>query len=275
MAYSFLQSAVEFCDQSRIDETMKKKSEELADKRHSHLLPRVEELKNILPPSLDFSTDINTIGQEWWAERDRQQEHCRVARNEQPCVMAWTAGPEVSVQFEFLISLSLPTRRSFSPLSFAHSRFKQGPTSNAQKLRMHLKPFLLAQGGWKFEQDMSHGWARRLGIVPRQNGDTIEFLFRSVAIPLRTLTLQSIKSYGEAWQGSQMEVEVLQRSNSTEWTTVDSINVTGIHNSTSSITYNTEMLFPETVEPGNDVRVKCTLTGGTSFKISGMMLCSR
>jgi hypothetical protein len=106
MAYSFLQSAVEFCDQSRIDETMKKKSQELADKRHSHLLPRVEELKDILPPPLDFSTDINTIGQEWWAERDRQQEHCRVARNEQPCVMAWTAGPEVSVQFEFLISLS-------------------------------------------------------------------------------------------------------------------------------------------------------------------------
>lgn len=95
MAYSFLQSAVRFCEHFTTKEVVQRKSDELGQKRKSHLLPQVEQLLDILPPPLNFNTSLETIGTEWWAERDRQEEHCRTASRDQPCVMAWTAGPEV------------------------------------------------------------------------------------------------------------------------------------------------------------------------------------
>jgi hypothetical protein len=123
---------------------------------------------------------------------------------------------------------------------------------------------------------MAHGWARKLGIVAEQQGAILQLLFKSVSTPLRALTLQTMKSYGEKWENSEVEVEVLQSQNSTDkWTSVHNMNITGYHNSTASISYNTEMMFNETIQPGSDVRIKVTLIGGSTFKITGMMLCSR
>ena len=84
---------------------MEEKSQEMTKTRQTLLSPRVEELKDTLPPPLDFSTDLDTIGDEWWAERDRQQEHCRTTGNQSPCVMAWVAGPEVGVILDMDSSL--------------------------------------------------------------------------------------------------------------------------------------------------------------------------
>ena len=63
---------------------MEVKSQELADTRQTLLMPRVEELKDILPPPLDFDLNLETIGKEWWDERDRQQEHCHKTGDVQP-----------------------------------------------------------------------------------------------------------------------------------------------------------------------------------------------
>jgi hypothetical protein len=128
MAYSFLHTALEFCEKARINELMQEKSREMADKRKSHILPRVEELKDFLPPPLDYSMNLETIGAEWWAERDRQLEHCRTTGNEHPCVMAWTAGPEVRVNLIICSSLLyfqtfLNIVRTLSNPSFALIRY--------------------------------------------------------------------------------------------------------------------------------------------------------
>ena len=39
--------------------------------------------------------ELQTFGDEWSSERDVQQAHCQNAGEAQPCIMAWTAGPEV------------------------------------------------------------------------------------------------------------------------------------------------------------------------------------
>lgn len=135
-----------------------------------------------------------------------------------------------------------------------------------------------------FERDMSHGWARKLGIVAKRNGATLNFEFPSIGMPLRVLTLQSLRSYGESWEGSQVVVKVGVQSptssltNSTiesSWSWVHNETIAGCHNSTSSITFDTEMVFANPIPSGSDVRIHIQLVGGTTFKITGMMLCSR
>jgi len=98
------------------------------------------------------------------------------------------------------------------------------------------------------------------------------------------LTVQSLKSYGEKWERSEALITITKRSPSENttttngelgWSQVMQQRISGIHNSTSSITYTTELEFPVAVEVGSDIRVVVELVGGSTFKITGMMLCSR
>ena len=134
------------------------------------------------------------------------------------------------------------------------------------------------------ENDISQGWSRKLGWVASVPQGTMTFRFSKIQDPLQILTLHTLKSYGEKWEGSAVEVTISQRlrqstGNATqgkanEFTTVKKQTIPGIHNSTSSITYSTEINFPP-IPAGSDVTLTLQLVGGTTFKMTGMMLCSR
>jgi hypothetical protein len=134
------------------------------------------------------------------------------------------------------------------------------------------------------EADLSHGWARKLGWVAFEPQGSMTFRFSSIQDPLQILTLHTLKSYGEKWEGSALEVTISQRlpqstgnatrGNANEFTTVKKQTIPGVHNSTSSITYSTEIKFPP-IPAGSDVTLTLQLVGGTTFKVTGMMLCSR
>jgi hypothetical protein len=114
--------------------------------------------------------------------------------------------------------------------------------------------------------------------VAKAPNATMVFAFSNVTVPLRVLTVQSLKSYGEAWEGSEALFTVTQRnptSDDKSWILVTAKSITGDHNSTSSISYSTEIQFPEEVRTGNDIRIEIKLVGGSTFKITAMMLCSR
>lgn len=129
---------------------------------------------------------------------------------------------------------------------------------------------------------MSHGFARKLGIAAMKANATMKFDFRNLTDRASILTIHSLKSYGEAWEGSAAKFSIFKKApvvarNATEyeeWVEVHNEVLSGVHNSISTISYSTEMAFPP-IEEGSDVKLEVDLIGGSKFKITGMMLCSR
>jgi hypothetical protein len=86
-----------------------------------------------------------------------------------------------------------------------------------------------------------------------------------------------MRSYGEKWDGSLLDVEVWSEN-----TLVSKNHIEGFHNKTTSETYNIKMnLFDNDkrqgdgngVVIGSDLKIVFTLVGGSTFKISGMAIC--
>jgi hypothetical protein len=160
-------------------------------------------------------------------------------------------------------------------------RSPEGQTDTIDKLGRYLSPWLTHRDGFNFERDMSHGFSRKLGITAISKNASMQFDFLNVTAPVQILTVHSLKSYGEAWEGSAanfiISKKVPKTGNQTiggQWTQVSSQILSGVHNSESTISYSTEMKFPP-MEVGSDVKLEVNLVGGSKFKITGLMLCSR
>lgn len=259
-AYSALKTMVSFCDHRDWEVQVKGRVDSMGEDRHSHTVPGVSELRGVAPPPLDFEMRLEDVSERWKEEKGRQDQHCEQTPEHPPCVMAWVGGPE-------------------------------GPTADAKKLTDYLQPYIVVtpESGWETESDMSHGWSRRLGFVAKEPNVTVIFEFSNVTVPLKVLTIQSLKSYGDAWQGSEALFTVTTSTTGSppsgigtngttgggDWGVVASEVVSGYQNSTASTSHSTEVTFERSIEPGSDVRLEVKLIGGSTFKITGMMLCTR
>jgi hypothetical protein len=157
----------------------------------------------------------------------------------------------------------------------------EGQTDTKDKLGHYLSPWLTHWDGFNFDKDASHGFTRKLGITAFQKNASMQLDFPNVTVPIQILTIHSLKSYGEAWEGSAANFIVSKKvpvtgndTNAGQWTQVSSQVLSGIHNSQSTISYNTELMFTP-IEVGSDVKLEVKMVGGSKFKITGLMLCSR
>jgi hypothetical protein len=159
----------------------------------------------------------------------------------------------------------------------------EGQTSTAALLGRYLHRWLTHRDGFNIERDFSHGFARKLGIEAIKTNATMQFDFPNVTLPVKILTIHSIKSYGEAWEGSAANFIISKKvssiignetNNGGQWTQVSSQVLSGVHSSESTISYSTEIMFAP-IEVGSDVKLEVKLVGGSKFKITGLMFCSR
>ena len=254
--YGAVQATFHFCNSQDWDDQQHDKSKvtdgPMTSAEPSIVRPNVNHLRTVVPPPLDYKLSLHNVTDAWQREKERQEQHCETISQIPPCALAWVAGPE-------------------------------GPTNIRAKLRAYLSPFVTVKRGWDYERDMSHGWARKLGLVAKGLGSNIQFEFTNTkGAPLQILTIHFLKSYGEKWEGSAAEFVIQKRSATADtnvtdnerWTMVKKETVLGFHNSTSSISYTAAIHFPP-IPTGNDVQVAIKLVGGSTFKITGMMLCSR
>ena len=87
-----------------------------------------------------------------------------------------------------------------------------------------------------------------------------------------------MRSYGDKWEGSTLKVEVWSGD-----TLMVSEDIVGFHDKKTSETYNIKMRLGGVgdggkeerggVVVGGDLKIVFELTGGTTFKISGMAIC--
>ena len=111
----------------------------------------------------------------------------------------------------------------------------------------------------------STGSPRKPGIVAKEKGAILQFDILDLSIPVKVLTIQYLRSYGEAWEGSEVLITVRRKRQLTYWTETATKQLFGIHDSKTSITYESEIRFPDEIEIGSDAQAEIQLTGGTTF----------
>jgi hypothetical protein len=114
----------------------------------------------------------------------------------------------------------------------------------------------------------------KLGLVAHQVGAKVVFVFPNITNTVRFLTIHSLKSYGEKWQGSEAEFS-FQIHNKGEIEYERFLLVEGWHGLNNSVTYPSvlDLGNDHIAMPGKNVSLTITLTGGSSFKITALLLC--
>jgi hypothetical protein len=248
-AYSFLDAIINYCEQEDWKLQLEGKEKELGEKRKTKITEQAHHLlsKGVVPPPLIEGLSLEEVSQLWKEEDVTQENHCSnvIPQGGRPCIFAFVTG-------------------------------QVGQTKNKGSLNAYLRPFLPKMQGWGTENDMSHGWSRKLGIVATKSNAVLEFQFHNISQQAKTFTIHSMKSYGEKWEGSRAEFLVTAKPHGTaDFQKVVEGYIDGIHNSTTSIDYTTRFDLEPAAEKGSDVLLKVTLVGGSTFKITGLMLCSR
>jgi len=167
--------------------------------------------------------------------------------------------------------------------------FMIGPSAikNAGAFNKYIGGFVQKSDGWGWEDNMkTYGWTNKLGWVAKKAGAKVVLALDELHQPLRRISLISMKSYGEKWEGSEAKFTAtvsLKQQNTTHHsapvgsdpTTTTTMHVLGSHNSTTSVSYTDVMeLSGHGAGVGDGLTLEIELVGGTTFKIQGLMICS-
>lgn len=127
--------------------------------------------------------------------------------------------------------------------------------------------------------DMKNGWQNKLGYVATKPGASVLLTVSDIQNPVQRLIVQYLKSYGDKWAGSQAEFDlrVFESSNTGDEPIFrKTIVLTGEWEDQYSISFQEIVDFREHAAAiGQTITLRITLTGGSEFKIMGLMLCSR
>ena len=135
---------------------------------------------------------------------------------------------------------------------------------NPKRITDKIKPYITSNEGWSAVDDN-----KKLGWVPSGLGSKFTMEWKKISQPVRAVTWMIMRSYGPKWVGSKLKVDVWSGS-----TLMASEEIVGFHDKKTSETYNIKMrLEGEGVVVGNDLKITVELTGGSTYKISGMAIC--
>ena len=201
-----------------------------------------------MPPIVDGELSLTAISQKWkddWTERQKKiVEYCQGTGEAKPCPFAF-------------ISTQAGTHRFAGPLND------------------YIKRYSAENTGWHGTSDMRFGWQQKTGLVPNKKGASLLLVLPKLASSVRYIKVQSMKSYGEQWAESETQFNAtVENDGNVEYQT--SFSVLGYHNSNTSIGYATDIdLGEHAAHVNRTLKLRMTLVGGTTFKIMGLLICSR
>ena len=251
-AYAFLDSMVNYCDTDWKEGYNNDTQAFGAERKSTHTetikkLVQLHEENTVLRPPLGPGIFLEDISDFWEkSAAEFKARNCSNSTNQvaaaPPCMFAWISGME-------------------------------GRTRFVRQLQKYLKPYQKRMDGWSIKNDMSLGWSRKLGIEVVQPDGIMEFELANLAQPIRKFEFNSIKSYGDKWMGSKVKIFITSSDQKTTY--LDGVEVTGFHESKSSITYTSTFDLSTEAPVGSSVNIRVQMVNGTSFKVMGMMACSR
>ena len=106
-------------------------------------------------------------------------------------------------------------------------------------------------------------------------GASIDFVLDDIKSDIKSININSLKSYGEKWEDSRANITVyVKEQNSQEFEEVKQFDIEGFHDSNTSVSYSfTEYLGEKFAKIGSTLKVNMSLVGGATFKVTGMMFC--
>jgi hypothetical protein len=164
-----------------------------------------------------------------------------------------------------------PNCHSRPPCVFAFLAAQLGTHRRQDLLAEFLKGFTVHNDGWEAQNDYRHGgFQNKLGLVALKAG-----AFMTLAYPdssqIRVLTMHYLKSYGNLWKDSMLELRAQVLSGVGEVAYEQVMQVEGFHEQSVSIAYTFGMAF--TPPKDGEFRLHLTLVGGNIFKINALMFC--
>lgn len=119
-----------------------------------------------------------------------------------------------------------------APCSFAFIAGQAGTVRNGSQLTNYLKRFgAFESDGWGPVVDLAAGgWSKKLGLVASKAGANMTVTVANIDKEIRVLNLQTLKSYGDKWEGSKARFTVrVQNPGKPEW--IDTFVIEGVHDS--------------------------------------------
>ena len=155
------------------------------------------------------------------------------------------------------------------PFAWIGKSIRNGaPKNSTQGRDKAIAPILLSKGSWKYAFEKHEGW------VP-QDGEAPLVLQMKVSQPIRKITFFVMQSYGEKFEGSQASAVVaLKNSTGTEFSLLKGTILSGYHNRTTSETKPIRLTLDDTITVDSLLKIELWLTGGTTFKLMGLTICS-
>jgi hypothetical protein len=133
-----------------------------------------------------------------------------------------------------------------------------------------FKANTIENNGWNLVNENG-----KMGYMPNKVGNKMTLLFSNLTQPIRSVTFFILKSYGSKWEGSRVRAQVSkQQKDTSEWELLSSLEMQGTHAKNTSEMYPETMEFPIEIPQSSSLQVSYELTGGSTFKIMGLTICS-
>ena len=126
--------------------------------------------------------------------------------------------------------------------------------------------------------------SKKHGLSPKVNatiGAEMTLQFNNLNQSIREITMFTMKSYGENWDNSRVNVTIFDQAvggaadtSSVARKLIKSAQLKGFHNKTTSEMYTERIVLSEPVSAGRSLKLTVTLVSGKTFKIMGMAICS-
>jgi len=199
LVFAFAQAIAGYCENEYFVEEMGRMN------RDSMISDRVTELINTVPPPR-LTTDLmlSNVTQAWRRsvidQRLRKSTCSDDTYGKAPCSFAFIAGPA-------------------------------GTVRNGGQLNGYLKRFGAQTDGWKPVVDLAAGgWSKKLGLVAVKDNAFFALKLANIEKEIRILNLQTLKSYGEKWEGSKASFTLtVENPGKPLWT--DTFEIEGFHDS--------------------------------------------
>jgi lysophospholipase L1-like esterase len=144
--------------------------------------------------------------------------------------------------------------------------------SDAQWVQEYFNGHTTETNDWKLA-----GGEQKIGFVPvdGRHGAEMVLNFANLTQSIRSVTLFTMKSYGERWKDSRARVKISKKSRSHQtWNETDALELSGWHNKNTSETYTDVIHLSKEVSAGDSLQISTTFLNGGTFKLMGLAICS-
>ena len=126
---------------------------------------------------------------------------------------------------------------------------------------------------WEISDD-----EKKIGFIPSPGAEKAVMIlnFMYPHQQLNSVTLFYMKSYGTKWENSKLRLDIFSVPSSGQelGRHLGGRDLLGSHSKNTSEMYTEEIILAETVQASKKIQVEATLSGGGTFKIMGLAVCS-